>query len=393
MHKGFRRSKYKLNKIRVKSAGIRSQPAPFSPSQRCTTNAETSGAKQTSKKGQMQQHWELAAAKPCYTASSASPPLHGPNKGSLLHTGAPTRVLLEITEALLSWWSPPVFFSVQAKVTYRPTTNGWIQESALGLRENGTGCVSINLLLRHVQACNSTGKCRKPEKETEDEKVHRKVFQMCYSTFWDFVHFGLFRFCCWWFCYFTAKHSFDLLLEQRTSFRAPKPPEAPSLITTYAQPIFPKARRCDFIYLWPGECFPTPQGCVLSPSSDYFGQFSFFFFPSLWAVTPTLYGERQRAFTALRKPFTWRQLERLSVRLALFTLGWVLCKARAWSPFPHRSKQLMRARWKRERKYLSVLPVRSLFTFCLRGNSSGWVPAGAEKQPPSSERKKEAMFV
>lgn len=281
MHKGFRRSKYKLNKIRVKSAGIRSQPAPFSPSQRCTSDAEMSGAKQTPKKDQMQQRWELAAAKPCYTASSASPPLHGPNKASLLHTGAPTRVLLEITEALLPWWSPPVFFSVQAKVTYRPTTNGWIQEPALGRRENGTGYVFINLLLCRVQARNSAGKCRKPEKETEDEKVHRKVFQMCYSAFWDFVHFGLFRFCCWWFCYFTAKHSFDLLLEQRTSFWAPSPPEAPSLITTYAQPIFPKARRCDFIYSWPGECFLTPQGCVLSPSSDYFGQFSFFFSPLL----------------------------------------------------------------------------------------------------------------
>lgn len=138
MHKGFRRSKYKLNKIRVKSAGIRSQPAPFSPSQRCTSNAKMSGAKQTSKKDQMQQCWKLAAEKPCYATSSASPPLRGPNKGSLLHTGAPTQVLLEITEALLSRWSPPVFLSVQAEVTYSPTANGWIQPfpSALGLREN-----------------------------------------------------------------------------------------------------------------------------------------------------------------------------------------------------------------------------------------------------------------
>lgn len=56
--------------------------------------------------------------------------------------------------------------------------------------------VFINLLLCRVQARNSAGKCRKPEKETEDEKVHRKVFQMCYSAFWDFVLFGLFRFCC-----------------------------------------------------------------------------------------------------------------------------------------------------------------------------------------------------
>lgn len=155
-----------------------------------------------------------------------------------------------------------------------------------------------------------------------------------------------------------------------------------------------KSKEVRFYILVIWRVLPHSPGLCSLPFKWLFWSVFFFFFPpSLWAVTPTLYGERQRAFIALRKPFTWRQLERLSVRLALFTLGWVLCKAWAWSPFPHRSKRLMRARWKKERKYLSVLPVRSLFTFCLRGNSSGWVPAGVEKQPPSSERKKEAMFV
>lgn len=260
---------------------------------------------------------------------------------------------------------------------------------ALGLRENGTGCVFVNVLLRHVQAHNSIS-AESQKKELRMKTCTKKYFRCATPPFGVLCILVSFVFVVDGFGYFAAKRSFDLLLELRTSFQAPKPPEAPSLITTCAQPIFSKA-RCDFIYSWPGECFPTPQGCVLSPSSDYFGEFSLF--SSLWAVTPTLYGERQRAFIALRKPFTWRQLERLSVRLALFTLGWVLCKARAWSPFPHRSKQLMRARWKKERKCLSVLPVRGLFTFCLRGNSSGWVPVGVERQPSSLERKKEAMFV
>lgn len=96
--------------------------------------------------------------------------------------------------------------------------------------------------------------------------------------------------------------------------------------------------------LWVSENAPLPAAGLNSL------QVIIVLFLSLRAVTPTLYEKRQKAFMAFRKPFTSRQLDGLSVQLALFTLGWVLCKAWAWRPFLHRAKQLMRDCKKRKAK-------------------------------------------
>lgn len=191
---------------------------------------------------------------------------------------------------------------------------------------------------------NSVGRCRKAE-ETDYGNVPRRVciFRCATPPFWVWEVF----------CYFTAKHTF--YSEQNISFQVPPASENTTLPHLLCPVPLTEMKAARFYILRRESASPPAQDSFLSPSSD--DCFGFF---SSWAVTPTLYGKRQRAFIPLRKPFTSRQLERLSVRLALFTLGWVLCKAQAWSPLPHRSKQLMRD-GKKERKCLRVL---SLFAVC-----------------------------
>lgn len=157
----------------------------------------------------------------------------------------------------------------------------------------------------------------------------------------------------------SLQNAFYPLLTQSRTFlsKCPQPPRAPPCLTVCAQSLRPKRRRHHFIPFGGSALPPPAQDGLLCPSDYCFGFFS------SWAVTPTLYGERQRAFIPLRKPFTSRQLERLSVRLALFTLGWVLCKARAWSPFPHRAKQLMRGGKKERKRFRGFVSFRSLGAF------------------------------
>lgn len=158
---------------------------------------------------------------------------------------------------------------------------------------------------------------------------------------------------------FTAKRFLSPLnSEQNVSFQVPPASESTTLPHLLC-PVPPtQTKAAPFHTLRRERASPPAQDGLLRPSSDYC--FGFF---SSWAVTPTLYGERQRAFIPLRKPFTSRQLERLSVRLALFTLGWVLCKARAWSPFPHRAKQLMRDGKKERKRFRGFVSFRSLGAF------------------------------
>lgn len=123
------------------------------------------------------------------------------------------------------------------------------------------------------------------------------------------------------FYYFTAKHFLSPFSRKRRFLSEfPQPPRAPPCLTFCAQSL--TERKAAGFYILRSERFPTtttppqPRTAFSPPSSDY----CFVFFPSR-AVTPTLYGERQRAFIPRRKPFTSRQLEGLRVGLALFTLG------------------------------------------------------------------------
>lgn len=116
---------------------------------------------------------------------------------------------------------------------------------------------------------------------------------------------------------------------QNSSFQVPWASKNTTLPHILCPVPLTKTKAGWFYILTRKHALPSAQDSFLFPSGDYCFSFS-----SSWAVTPTLYGERQQAFTPFRKPFTSRQLERLSVQLALFTLGWVLCKAWTWSLFP-----------------------------------------------------------